>query len=433
MSQVKNKISSSLFRNILVLVSGTAAANVITILLTPIVTRLYSPDAMGLLGLFNSTVSVLTPLIALTLPIAIVLPRYKREAIMLIKATVLLTFMFTSLISVVLIVFHEQIINSLGWSDNFYYTALIPLALCLGSLIIIWQQILIRGREFSVIAKSTMLQSFTSNGIKVTLGVILPTGLALILSTIAGKLLQLTMMMCSRSKGFSNKKILNAIRVIFVKHNNEVVKVIKKYSDFPKFRLPQNLLNSISQNIPVILVAYYYSPSEAGFYVLAKTVLGMPANMISKSVGDAYYPKANSMYNAGTNLYSLTVKTSFILALVGIVPFLIFIYVAPDLFSLVFGDEWYEAGLYGKYLAFWYFSGFINKPSITVIPIISKQNIFLVYEALSLMLRLLFFYLGLSIYGTALASIIALSVAASIMNIVLVLYVLYFLRKKDKN
>ncbi|MBO1928615.1 hypothetical protein J4731_01440 [Providencia rettgeri] len=44
-------------------------------LFSPIITRLYGPEVFGILGTFTAILTVITPIAALTYPIAIVLPK----------------------------------------------------------------------------------------------------------------------------------------------------------------------------------------------------------------------------------------------------------------------------------------------------------------------------------------------------------------------
>ena len=66
---------SPFVRNVIILSSGTAGAQIIAILLSPIITRLYGPEAYGLMGTFNAMISIITPVVALTYPIAIVIAK----------------------------------------------------------------------------------------------------------------------------------------------------------------------------------------------------------------------------------------------------------------------------------------------------------------------------------------------------------------------
>src|SRR5699024_23476 len=105
MKQQINKIlQSSFIRNVMVLVSGTAAAQAIALILIPVITRLYGPEIYGLMGSFKAIINIIVPIAALTYPIAIVLPNSDREA----KGIMLIAFkisLYLSIISLIILVF----------------------------------------------------------------------------------------------------------------------------------------------------------------------------------------------------------------------------------------------------------------------------------------------------------------------------------------
>src|SRR3569832_2124730 len=62
-------------RNVIALTTGTAAAQVVTVIFAPLVARQYGPAAFGALGAFTAVLGVLAPGASLTYPIAMVLPK----------------------------------------------------------------------------------------------------------------------------------------------------------------------------------------------------------------------------------------------------------------------------------------------------------------------------------------------------------------------
>src|SRR5690606_33157336 len=69
---VRRFFRSPLLRNILAVGSGTAAGQIVTFAFAPLITRIYSPETFGLQGVFLSLVSILSPVVALRYPMAIV-------------------------------------------------------------------------------------------------------------------------------------------------------------------------------------------------------------------------------------------------------------------------------------------------------------------------------------------------------------------------
>ena len=71
---------SAFARQVLVLMSGTAVAQGLTVLAAPVLSRLYTPDEFGLLGLFMACCAIAANVAALQYQLAIVLPDTEERA-----------------------------------------------------------------------------------------------------------------------------------------------------------------------------------------------------------------------------------------------------------------------------------------------------------------------------------------------------------------
>jgi len=72
--------STSFATDVLKLVTGTTFAQVITILASPLLTRLYGPEAFGFLALFTSITSIIGVVACMRYEMAIMLPKTDEEA-----------------------------------------------------------------------------------------------------------------------------------------------------------------------------------------------------------------------------------------------------------------------------------------------------------------------------------------------------------------
>ncbi len=70
-----------------------------------------------------------------------------------------------------------------------------------------------------------------------------------------------------------------------------------RYSEFPKFQMPSNLLNSISQNIPLFMLSLLFSPAVAGIYSLTYRAMQTPTLLISSATRSVFYQKASKIYS----------------------------------------------------------------------------------------------------------------------------------------
>ena len=72
--------SSSFATDVLKLVTGTTFAQIIAILASPLLTRLYGPEAFGFLALFTSITSIIGVIACMRYEMAIMLPKTDEEA-----------------------------------------------------------------------------------------------------------------------------------------------------------------------------------------------------------------------------------------------------------------------------------------------------------------------------------------------------------------
>lgn len=413
-------------RNILILTSGTAAAQSIGMLLSPIITRLYGPEAYGLMGSFTAIITIIAPVAALTLPIAIVLPKKSEDANGLIKLSLYITFINAILITLFLFLFHEPIVKIFKLQDISSYLFLIPIVILLAGITQISEQWLIRLREFGVSAKVTLLQSIIVNGGKISVGIFYPIASVLIIFTVLSHGLKAILMIFYTRKSNTDNLLST------VSEKTPIRMIASKYRDFPFYRAPQVLLNAISHGAPVLLLSGLFGPSSAGFYALSRTVLSMPLQLIGKSVGDVFYPRFTEAVKNGEDHTKLLIKSTYVLAIVSLIPFGIVIAFGPWLFEFVFGTGWEVAGEYSRWIALWSFFALINRPVVSAIPVLNLQSKFLIYEVVSLLVRIVALFIAFTLYKSDIYAIATFSVAGALLNILLITFTIK-LSKSSQN
>ena len=119
----------------------------------------------------------------------------------------------------------------------------------------------------------------------------------------------------------------------------------------------------ISWQMPVFLLSSFFSTTIVGFYALGATVLRMPINIIGISIAQVFYQRASEEKNkAGVSQIALNTYKR--LVALGLFPLFMLCIVGQDLFSVAFGHNWIEAGLYIQILAPWIFFTLISSPLI---------------------------------------------------------------------
>lgn len=405
------------FKNVLIMATGTVGAQVIIVLLAPIITRLYGPEAYGLVGVFNSIIAVIGPVAALTYPIAIVLPKRDKEAKNILKLSLLISVLMSVFIGIILLLFNQSIVKIFNLYDIASFIYLIPLVILLTGFMQSLEQWLIRKQQFKSISNATLYSTLFIQGGKVSIGLFYPLGwILIVLTTIGNGIKALLLWISIKEFKFS----LNFI--IKFKFNFRKLRVIaRKYYDFPTYRAPESFISTVSLNLPVLLLSSFFGPIAVGYYTIGRTVLALPSNLIGKAIGDVFYPQASQIANKGESITKLIIKTTLLLALVGAIPFGIIVIFGPWIFSFVFGAEWFKAGEYARWMALWVFFGFINKPSVKSLPILNAQFFQLKFTIFMLIIRSIALISGYYLLNNDIAAIALFAIAGGILNIILIL------------
>lgn len=408
-------------RNVAVLVSGTAASQLIAFIFVPLITRIYGPESFGLLGVFTSLLMVLIPVTALTYPIAIVLPKHNCEARALTKLSFLITVITTTCVLMILIFLGNPILELINAQSIANFIFLIPLGMIFGASLQIAEQWSIRTERFSLMAKAAVAQSFVLNSLKSGVGFFYPTALTLILTTVFGSLLHAGILLvgrCKRKGKVADKELPCSI-----------LNVARRYCDFPAYRAPQVFINAASQSLPILMLASFFGAASAGFYVLARAVMMLPSQLIGKAVGDVFYPRITHAAINNENVSKLIIQATIILSLVGLLPFSLIIIWGDQLFSLVFGSQWVVSGEYASWLSLMLFMNLINRPSVAAIPVLGLQRGLIIYELFSTGSKILVMYWTLTILNNDILAVALFSVFGAVAYIALILWVLLYAHK----
>lgn len=411
------------FKNIVLVISGIAGAQAIALAFTPLITRIYGPENYGILGTFVSLVSIVSPIIALTLPMAIVLPKTDKEAIAICKLSLIISFLFSFIIGVGLFFKGSFIFNQLnaGSINNFWF--LIPLSVFFYGTKDIQLQWLIRKGKFNLYARASLFQSLFNNGLKTGIGILYSSAFVLVLlQALVDFVYSIILIFFTRGICFF-KKNTNKYTYRFL---------LEKYYDFIIYRAPQVVLNSLSFSIPVLFLGYYFNSTSVGFYTLSRMLMIAPQNLIGQSISNVFYPKFVSSLNNKVSIYGFYKKIIFYLAGVSFLPYLIIFLYGDNIFPVVFGKEWGEAGVYAGWISIWLFFSTCARPAIATIPALHLQRFFLVFEVIFLILKISVLYLGYYEFNNAISSIMLYSLISAFSYLYLSVYCLIIYRNKVK-
>lgn len=377
--KLKSRISQLLPKNrmvrgIGVLVGGTASAQLLAILAAPVLTRLYSPDDFGLLAVFTALLAFFTVIASGRYELTIPLPESDQDAANITFLGFVIV-LFTTLLSLILfLIWPHEIAHVLSAPELAGLLWLIPFGVFFVGCYQLFNKWAVRTKSYRHISRTRIYQSLGTLGIQ--LGAFKIGGSALLVGHATGQGIGAT--------GLA----LSALRRAEFRHCNwkDMWRQARRYRDFPIYSTWTALFNTASlQLAPVVLVASF-GTVIAGLYALTLRVLSIPGSLIGNAVGSVFLSEAPAASRSGS-LAELVSTFHSRLAMAGSVPLVILLFFGPELFQLVFGGEWRQAGIYAQWMAPWIYLQFQWSPLSMIASVLELQREALVSQVITFVTR----------------------------------------------
>jgi len=349
------------------LVSGTTLAQLITVAASPLTTRLFGPDAFGLYALFGSITTILGVIVCLRYEESIVLPDRNEEAASLLGVCLVFAFLI-SLLTVPIVWFGAGFVVRLLKAPALGAVLwMVPLMLLVSGIALGFNYWNSRTRHFARLSVARVSATATSTGVQLTGGYIgHGTAVTLVASSLIGSTV---------STAILGGQILRQDGHLFRRSMqwNAIWKGMIRHRKFPLYGTASSLLNSLSWQLPSLLLQYYFSATVVGLYALGNAVLRVPMGVIGGAISQVFFQRAAGAHRAGT--LAETVEGAFQrLAALSLFPMMILTILGPEIFAFFFGARWAEAGVYAQILAPWTFFWFISSPLSSVFSVLERQE-----------------------------------------------------------
>lgn len=413
---------SEFLRNVLIIMTGSGSAQALGVVLSPVISRLFSPADFGIFGSFSSVAGVIAAGVTLQYSQAIMLPKGREDAINLFVLSCTSTFIVAVALSAVCLAVPSAL-SKVTKTTQMWVLAFLVFGTLVSGLNQSVQAWAVRAKSFKHTSLSQFIRSVTSNGSQVTFGLAGGGASGLIVSTVVADLVA----SINLTRGLIPD--LRAMRTSI--RRDRLKQLAKEYMDFPLYSASQNVINALSSGLPVLLLAHYFGIAVAGAYAFGSRIVQTPMGLVLGALRQVLFQKAAETQHRGYGLMTLYVKTTLGLFVLAVLPSLSIIVWGPSLFSWIFGVKWLIAGVYARYLMLWMLFVFCNLPAVLFARLIRIQRTVFFYDISLLGVRVLALVAG-GLYLSAIQTIAAFSIVGAVMNIILIVIVGVNLRKREE-
>lgn len=418
---MRNLLKSDFFKSISLLASGSIIAQLIGVIASPIMTRMYTPEVIGEYTLLLTAVGIFGSIICGRFDIAIVSEPEESNVLPLITLSFLLTIVFSIIVSLGFSIYY--CVSGYSIVQVFFSTVSILVLLLLTGIANILISYNNRYKEYKLMTTVTIIRAIAKEIPMVVGGFLWSTSWSLVISNALGIIFGVRKQSERLQKETEKLKAFKCVR----KDDVKKVAIDNKRQLF--FSTPALLANNFSYSSVNIFIKELFGAGVLGLYSISYRLLGLPLDVISSNISRVYLEKASKDYNAEGNYTRCFLKTS--LLLFGLmIPIMVALYLfAPWFCGWFFGEVYTEAGFYARLLIPLFAMRFIVSP-LTVGSIISKkQNIDLYFQITFIIVSILVFIV-IKLYSLPLRDyLLSFSIAFAAIYVVFYLYLLNISRR----
>lgn len=364
----------SFIKSTLTLMSGSIIAQMMAVMISPALTRLYSEKEIGEYTLILTAVSMFGSVICLRYDMSIVPEEDESKVFVLIKLSFIIAAILSMLIGMgyALYCFCE---NNLEMNSGlvFFWVSILLFFTGAGQILIAHNN---RYKEYKLITSVSIIREVGRDITLIVLGLLRFGTVGLLISQVISVFLGLNRQSASlRKKKIVWKNISNA----------EMKVAIKKYISQPLYSVPANFINSFSYSVLNLLVGNLFGMSELAYYSMSYRMLGVPLTLVGTNMSRVFFERASREYEQKKSFRKTLLFTTVLLAIVAIPMVIVLLVFAPRLFSIFFGSSWGKAGEYVRILAPMFGIRLVISALTPAMIIVRKQNLELIMQSLFLL------------------------------------------------
>jgi O-antigen/teichoic acid export membrane protein len=321
----------------LMLLSGTALAQLIPALLSPALTRIYSPADFGIFAITFAILGVLAPIVCLRYDIAIVLPHNDDEASRLIVLCFAIAFALALLSMVGCAVFWFFAPTPKSAAIAAPLIAMIPIGVFLLGLQKVGQSWSLRRKDFKIQSAALLTQAGVSIVTQIVLGFFWGSNpFFLIVGAQIGLFASVVVFLVALRSHVISDITPNV-------STGGLISTFHQYIRFPLYTAPYAFAGQAASRATLVILSTLASAGVVGQYALAQRVVFLPLSTVMGTASQVFYSRVARRLS-DPRLQS-TIRWTLVSSALILGPFfaLAFIY-AESIFAFVFGERWSQAG-----------------------------------------------------------------------------------------
>lgn len=341
-----------------VVTAGTAAGQVVGLIAVPVLSRWYTPSAYGEFGVFTALAASLAAFVCLRLDLAVPRCESGREAGVIASAGIVSSLLFSIALTAI-VLFSGTSMGGFGVGAAAVW--MLPLSVLLGGAWLLLNQLAIRHGRFRAVALRAFVQPVVMLMVQVAWVWLGMSGPGLVYGYVAGQVAATALYVSDARAHLSFDW-------------RESLASISAHRRYIALMTPQGVLSAINTQLPILMVSWLFSSASTGQFGMTQRVMGLPVGLIGTAMGQVYVSfLAERTHHAPGEVKELFGRVSKALGAAAAALVAVTIVAAPQLFRLILGPQWTEAGSLAQIMAGMYGAQLVAAPLSATLVVLRRE------------------------------------------------------------
>ena len=393
--------NGTLTRAVMALAGASALAQVFSLLVAPILTRIYTPDDYGALAVFNSLLGMTLIFATFRYELAVVLPREDDRALDVLALCIAILVTMTAVAGLAVWYLGDWLASVMDSPALMPWMWLIPVGVLSLGLYRVLSHWTLRRKRYKELARTKFSQSILGTSTMLAVGAVYAGPLGLLLGAIISQAAGVFLL--QRDAVAAARKRTSRLSI------ERLTSAAYEYREFPLFASGAALLNTLAPSLPPLLLSALYAPEVAGWFGLAGKVVFMPLKLVGIALGQVFLSEAaDIMRNRPNDLPGMFSRVTKRMLLPGAaIP--VGGAISPFAFPILFGPEWAMAGTYAACMSVFCALQIVVSPISTIVFVRKRVGVQMVFDAIRAALVCIALCLPAVLHLSALVAVLSYS------------------------
>ncbi len=412
-SIIRHKIKELKLGQSALLAGSAGIGQAISYLFMPILSRVFTTEDYSVFSLFYAWIVPLAVFSTFRIEFAIphqhtTQKRFK-TAFTALKSSIIITLLISMLILVGW---------TLGWLQKTTLLFWIPLGILSVSIPQILYFLSTRENQYKKSGLYRIINNLVLQSASAILGWMMWGSTGLIIGMLLGQL-----------AGALTLIIGNVKSLMLHAESKNWIESLKEFKSYILYSTPQGLIETLQLSGTILVIYYLFSEPYPGLFYLCWRILQSPITLISNTIFVVHYNNASQLHNEEKDYQWLIKKTAKLLFIIGGIIGMVLFFLGPNLFALVLGEPWREAGKMAQILSPWFVFQFAVTPFSFVAILENKQRTAFILSLLDILLKMISLWLG-SVLNSITIGLLLYSISGTL---VLIFTYFWYLKQSKKD